>query len=182
MFKCLFRNGLIAGFLSFLFFSSSPVFSKPINITHPTKPLFQKPSPSDKFFAITYGNNEFVVVGASGVLFTSTDGVKWRIVKQAKTGNTLNGISYGAHKFVSVGNWGTMLISDNGINWRTINLKIKRTKGHIYIRNNIAGITYGNNEFIAVGWGGDNFRFKRWYTLDQRKIKNIRFTYKCDLW
>lgn len=92
---------------------------------------------------VTYGNNIFVAVGASGTIITSADGITWT-VRNSGTTNALNGIVYGG-SFVVVGASGTIITSADGITWTA------RTSG---TANALAGVAYGNGTFVAVGASG----------------------------
>src|SRR5207247_8029446 len=51
---------------------------------------------------ITYGNGQFVAVGASDTIVTSADGVDW-VLRQSGTTDWLSDIAYGNGEFVAVG-------------------------------------------------------------------------------
>ena len=61
-------------------------------------------------YAVTYGNNTFVAVGAYGTILTSTDGVSWT-QRTSPTSNHLRAVTYGNNTFVAVGDYGTILTS-----------------------------------------------------------------------
>jgi hypothetical protein len=94
---------------------------------------------------VTYGGGQFVAVGASGMLLTSTDGVNWIQPNYLTTGNDLNAVAYGDGLFVAVGDNGWTIISGDAINWTSV--------GSPTI-NNLDAVTYGNNGFVAVGDNG----------------------------
>src|SRR5689334_13378296 len=52
--------------------------------------------------ALTYGNGQFVAVGAAGTILTSLDGSNW-ISQTSGTTQTLWGVVVGANSFVAVG-------------------------------------------------------------------------------
>ena len=96
--------------------------------------------------AVAYGNNTFVAVGESGIIFTSNDDGETWTARTSGTFEALYGISYGNGTFVAVGSDGTILTSDNnGVTWTA------RTSG---TTESLNGISYGNGTFVAVGSDG----------------------------
>jgi hypothetical protein len=100
--------------------------------------------------AVTYGNGQFVAVGAgytpdlieasSAVILTSTDGTNWVQQKcAARTG--LNAVVHAAGQFVAAGSRG-ILTSHDGVTW------VQREST---TDNGFSGIAYGNSHFVAVG-------------------------------
>ena len=68
---------------------------------------------------VTFGNSQFVAVGASGTILTSPDGVTW-IGRKSGTSFNLYGATYGTvgnGLFVVVGDGGIVLNSPDGITW-----------------------------------------------------------------
>jgi hypothetical protein len=94
--------------------------------------------------AAAFGSNQFVVVGDSGTILTSPDGIVWTN-GSSKISETLYGITYNNSTFVAVGSNGTILTSPDGITW------VSRFSG---TNEQLSGITYGNNTFVAVGNNG----------------------------
>ena len=89
-------------------------------------------------YGITYGNNKFITVGASGSVLRSDDGSDWDSSTSNTTG-TLYSVAFGNSRFVAVG-YNTVIVStDNGTNF---------TRTASYDFNDI---TYGNGLFVAVG-------------------------------
>ena len=107
-------------------------------------------SPSDNwFYGMTYGNGNFVTVGAFGAILTSPDGVVWTS-QNSKYTNHLYGAGFGDNTFVAVGAVGTILTSwDNGVTWT-----LRETpKGSLGFQD-FCGVAYGNGEFVVVGADG----------------------------
>src|SRR5438105_604480 len=97
---------------------------------------------------VTYGNNQFVVVGFGGTILTSPDGVTWTS-RNSGTTTHLYAVAYGNNEFVAVGNYDpstVILTSPDGITWT-------RGVSGITFRD-LHGIAYANNEFVTVGSGG----------------------------
>jgi photosystem II stability/assembly factor-like uncharacterized protein len=97
---------------------------------------------------VTFGNNLFVAVGASGTILTSPDGTTWTGRTSGTTFN-LYGATYGDvgnGLFVVVGDGGTILTSRDGITWTT--------QASSPISNQLIGVTFANGQFVAVGYSG----------------------------
>ena len=60
--------------------------------------------------SVSYGNSTFVVVGNSGTILTSPNGVTWTI-RTSGTTNNLSGVSYGNSTFLAVGHIGCIIQS-----------------------------------------------------------------------
>jgi len=89
----------------------------------------------DTLKGITYGNNAFVAVGQSGIIYTSSDGITWTS-RTSGTSEHIWGIASGNGIFVAVGYSGTILTSPDGTTWTS------RTSG---TTNNLEDIS-GPNE------------------------------------
>ena len=85
-----------------------------------------------------------VVVGNSGKILTSTDGISWT-TRTSGTTSHLQAVSYEAGKFIAVGQSGRIITSTDGISWTL------RTSG---ISTYLFGVTYGNNNYVTVGASG----------------------------
>ena len=97
---------------------------------------------------VTFGNNQFVAVGASGTILTSPDGITWTGRTSGTTFN-LYCATYGTvgnGLFVVVGDGGTILTSPDGIAWTT--------QASSPISNQLIGVTFANGQFVAVGYSG----------------------------
>ena len=101
---------------------------------------------------IVYGNNRFVVVGNSSIIYTSADGIHW---DETVSGVTvpIRDLAYAAGQFVAVGDLdgypahcyrdtATILTSPDGLFW-----KIRPSDTKV----NLKGVTHGNGQFVAVG-------------------------------
>jgi photosystem II stability/assembly factor-like uncharacterized protein len=90
-------------------------------------------------YGITYGNNKFITVGASGSVLRSDDGSDWDSSTSNTTG-TLYSVAFGNSRFVAVG-YNTVIVStdDNGTSF---------TRTASYDFNDIS---FGNGIFVAVG-------------------------------
>ncbi len=110
----------------------------------------------------------FNVVGHSGTILNSKDGISW----QTSTLNTLgygpssnlSGIAYGANTFLAVGWWTTIASSSDGYNW--VDKIAGNYKGDLWRdcgtmkcidRVELSNATYAKNNFIVVGWNGTIF-------------------------
>ena len=73
-----------------------------------------------------------MVVGVSGTILTSSDGITWTS-RTSGTSNDLYGVAFANNTFVVVGVSGTILTSSDGITWTS------RTSG---TTNTLWGVTY----------------------------------------
>lgn len=123
---------------------------------------------------------QFVIVGASGLIMTSTNGVSWT-TRTSGTTVWLSDVMYGNGYFVAVGNT-RILRSADGVSWTfaTNNTYLYRAaycsgmfkttgkNGAIWsstdgvnwetetsgTTNDMRGISYANDQFVAVGFNG----------------------------
>ncbi len=68
------------------------------------------------FSAVTYGNGQFVAVGAGGRTAHSSDAVQWTASRTGK-GSTLNGVAWGNGRYVAVAEDATVFTSTDGATW-----------------------------------------------------------------
>lgn len=91
-----------------------------------------------------YGAGLYAVVGDSGAIVTSPDGVTWTS-RTSTTTNSLRSVCFGGGRFVAVGAAGTVLTSVNGITWKA---EASTTTAFL------SGVAYGAGKFVAVGGFG----------------------------
>ena len=101
-------------------------------------------SQGNSIVSVTYGDNTFVGVGASGTIISSSDGITWTSRTSSST-KAFEGVTYGKDTFVAVGESGTILTSTDGISWTS------RTSG---TPQWLEEVTYGKNIFVALGDSG----------------------------
>jgi hypothetical protein len=99
---------------------------------------------------VCWGDYEFIAVGDTGTILSSTNGVSWT-VQTSNISSNLNGIAWSGNVYVSVGETGTIISSVDGINWNV------QTSGTTINLNSVAyangvGIfaTVGDNGFISI--------------------------------
>ena len=95
----------------------------------------------------TYGSGMIMVVGDSGTILTSSDGINWNKKKEAPR-SYLYSVTYGCNQFVIATLEGAILATTNG------NL-IRET--YRSATNKFSSAAYGNNLFVVVGYGGQIF-------------------------
>jgi hypothetical protein len=93
------------------------------------------------FFAVAYGNNVHVAVGAGSNVLTSVDGENW-IPHGLGQNRVLFGVAFGNGIFTAVGYAGSLLTSPDGGNW---------TPQPLGTNLQLFAITYGANQFVASG-------------------------------
>ena len=97
---------------------------------------------------VTYGGDQFVVVGQRGTALTSPDGISWA-AQSSQTTLDLAGVAYGNRAFVAVGgspNYfsSVLLSSPDGRTWTA----------HPDTGYRLMGVAFGNGIFVAVRWYG----------------------------
>jgi len=118
---------------------------------------------SNDLYKVSYVNNRFIAVGASGTIVTSSDGVTWT-TQASNLSDNLHGVVYGAStttttavgggtrvitnpgSYIVVGDAGAVASSPDAINW---------TAESIPTGESFRSICYGpDQQFIAVGTNG----------------------------
>lgn len=77
-------------------------------------------NPGARMYDCAYGAGLYVMVGASGKIVTSPDGVTWTDRSISGVTNALYHIEYGNGMFVIAGDGGAMYKSTDGINWTAV--------------------------------------------------------------
>jgi photosystem II stability/assembly factor-like uncharacterized protein len=80
-----------------------------------------------------YSGSIYVLVGASGTILSSPDGITWT-ARSSGTTNGLNGVYWSGTEFIAVGAGGIMTVSPDGINWT--------------LRNSGTGVTLSTGKFL----------------------------------
>ncbi len=104
----------------------------------------QAPGVSGNLYGVGFGANQFVAVGASGVILTSASGSSWASRTSGTTALLLNA-GYGDSLYVAVGENGTILTSPDAATWTA------RAAGTNAM---LRGIAYGSGLHAAVGNDG----------------------------
>ena len=104
--------------------------------------------PTNNVRSVTYGNGIYVVVGSSGTVVTSTDGITWTQQTAAES-DTWQSVTYGNGLFVAVASDGTnrVMTSPDGVAW---------TSRSAAEANQWQSVAYGNGLFVAVSLDGTN--------------------------
>jgi predicted small lipoprotein YifL len=125
----------------------------------------------------------FVVVGANGAMFSTSDGVTWTALNYVVS-NDLNAVSYGNSRYVAVGAGGVALLSTDAITWTAVSSGTTSSlnagasngvaslavgaggtftvssDGQTWVVGNagtssdLYGLTFGNGIWVAVGANG----------------------------
>lgn len=94
---------------------------------------------------IAYSGSQYVIVGASGIIYTSPDTVTWTS-RSSGTAASINSVTYNSGRFVAVASDGYSLVStDNGVSWN---------RYYTGVAQAFVEIAYGNGVYVAVGSGG----------------------------
>jgi hypothetical protein len=154
---------------------SDLVGEKKFHILHTTIPS------TTIMYAIAYGNNVFVPVGASRTIFTGVDTNTWK-QRSSNTTKKLVPVIYAYNLFVAVGDNGTIVTSSTGTTWTN------RTISSTYQYTNII---YANGMFVIVGYGGTIVTSVDGYALEEQtstvsdslsSIVYYRNVCKCRKW
>ncbi|WP_308744724.1 sialidase family protein [uncultured Bacteroides sp.] len=97
---------------------------------------------------ITYGNGRYAVVGDSGYVTSSVDGITWDSPKTITGANNWLSVAFGKDKFVAI-DWhapSNVMTSTDGINWTKQSDKLPHIDNRYY-----NAIRFCNGMFIAVG-------------------------------
>jgi hypothetical protein len=100
----------------------------------------------DYLYDIKFGNGTFVIVGAYGLILTSTDGVNWTQRTSGVANQNLYSVAFGNNIFVTAGGVDTLLTSANGVSWTKVTLSKS-----LYIDP----VLYMHDRFVAVGFRGN---------------------------
>lgn len=112
----------------------------------------------EHLYAVTYGDDQFVAVGASGAVVASPNGKAWT-VRPSWTRQALLGVAHGEGRFVAVGAGGAVLTSVDGSTW------VQRESG---VTEQLSAVTYDGAVFIAVGAKGTILLSEdglKWHTI-----------------
>jgi len=117
-----------------------------ISRSHAADPLdiwhWRNPRPTAQpLFDVTYGDGEFVAVGAHGTILTSPDGEHW-LSQQSGVTEDLCDVVWGDGMYVAVGDYGLILTSPDGRQW---------TEQFTSVFTDLNAVAYGDGQFVAVG-------------------------------
>jgi hypothetical protein len=103
---------------------------------------WRNPRPTAQpLFDVTWGNNEFVAVGAHGTVLTSPDGEHWLNQASGVT-EDLRDVVWGDGQYVAVGDYGVILTSPDARHW---------TEQFTRVFIDLNAVAYGGGQFVAVG-------------------------------
>jgi hypothetical protein len=126
----------------------------PVAHAQPREPWLSTKSTTSSLNGVAFGNGQFVAVGASGVILTSTDGANWVLRAGATNQVVLHAVTYGSNGFVAVGeatssgnSQPAVWVSPDGTSWTSEDVSFANmTFGHWLL-----GVTYGGGLYVAVG-------------------------------
>lgn len=106
-------------------------------------------------FGLTWGDGNFVAVGAGGTILTSENGADWT-TRVSGTKEMLKSVTWGAGQFMAVGTGGTVVTSDDGVQWVTRPIGVTYPPGSIYEDSipDFVSVVYGNGLFVIAGSNG----------------------------
>lgn len=123
------------------------VLSSTDGVTWSTVSLGISP-PSTTFNNIKFLNNTLIIVGASGTIVTSTDGINFTS-RTSGTSASLQSVAYGNNIYVVVGNNGVIRTSTNLVTWTSRNAGALATE-------DINDIAFASYRFVVVATGLGN--------------------------
>ena len=104
-----------------------------------------------------YGNGKFIIVGDSGYISSSTDGVTWSTPYQLESSYNWTCATYGNNKFSAVNTNGRISHSSDGITWSTPSwINISQTWNDLEYMNSLY-LACGNNSYVATSSDGDTW-------------------------
>jgi len=115
---------------------------------------------SGLFYDIIYANGLFVIVGQTGVTYTSPDGVTW--TARSTGSDRLNKVIYDNGLFVVVGDNGACYTSPDGITWTA-----RTTLTNSYV--SLQSVVWNGSAYVAVGLFGVYFTSPDGVTWTQAK-------------
>jgi hypothetical protein len=101
-------------------------------------------SPSLCYGGVGFDGSNYVAVGASGAVYTSSNGTVW-VQRTSNTGANLAAVCRGLTRWVAVGASGTVISSPTSTAWT---LRFSGTA------NDLKAVAFGNGTYVAVGHGG----------------------------
>jgi bifunctional DNase/RNase/photosystem II stability/assembly factor-like uncharacterized protein len=100
-----------------------------------------RPFPDVQVRGLAFDGEQFIAVGAAGLILTSPDAVTWTR-RDAPVAQTLWAVAAGDGELIAVGSGGTILGSTDGTEWTT------RMSG---VGDELRGVCYSHGRFVAVG-------------------------------
>jgi uncharacterized delta-60 repeat protein len=125
---------------------NSVVLSSTDGVTWSTVSLGISP-PSTTFNNIKFLNNTLIIVGASGTIVTSTDGINFTS-RTSGTSASLQSVAYGNNIYVVVGGTGVIRTSTNLVTWTSRNAGSLATEG-------LKDIVFASYRFVIVATLGN---------------------------
>lgn len=99
--------------------------------------------PTSNLRDVIYGGGQWVAVGDSGAVWTSSDAKTWTSQSSGKTGN-LNGINYTGTTYFACGDAGIIITSTDGITWTDRSVAISENLNNCSVANGVYFITGGS--------------------------------------
>jgi hypothetical protein len=100
---------------------------------------------TNRLNGVVWSGSQFVAVGDSGTILTSSDGATW-ITRSSGTTDPLEGVVWTGTEYAVVGGSGTFLTSPDGVAW---------TMQSLHVNNLFYGIAWSGSIFVAVGFTGN---------------------------
>lgn len=118
----------------------------------PQEPWLSTTPTTSTLYGVAFGAGQFVAVGASGTILTSTDGANWTVRVEATNQVTLYAVTYGANGFIAVGAAGSpsepvVWTSPDGTAWTAQDVSSLNLPNGNWLQ----GVTYGKGLYVAVG-------------------------------
>src|SRR5579864_7642238 len=121
-----------------------PTVIPSVTTTPPINWTLQKSGTTTYLLSITWSGSQFVIVGNSGTILTSSTAVNWD-TQNAGTTKTLYSVTWAKSQFVAVGEAGTILTSPDGSQWKSQNS---------LTTNDLYNIIWTGSQLVAVGDAG----------------------------
>lgn len=117
---------------------------------------------SNNFYSVAYGNNLWLLGGANGSIFTSTDGISWTY-RTSGTSNTILQVYYANNTYLYGGD-NVLATSTDAVSWTVRNANAQGVKTISALR--VGSLGYGNGVFIygSQGFVGTSTDGVTWIT------------------
>lgn len=99
--------------------------------------------PTGNLLGVAFGGGQWVVVGAAGAIWTSTNAIKWTRRTSGTTNDILD-VNYTGSIFFACGTAGLILTSTDGITWTNRSVAISEGFQRCSVANNVFFITGGS--------------------------------------
>lgn len=114
-------------------------------VWYPRKAAALPSTTAPRLYDVIWASTQFVAVGQSGKIFTSSDGFVWT-QRTTTTAQTFNAVAWSGSVLVACGDGGVIFTSPDGVTWT------QRSSGTTLSNN---AVTWNGSLFVVVGASGN---------------------------